>query len=99
MPVSHDAQPGRLTTTSIETWRPAVIWPWGQSSWPLRLIWTGRLCGPVTTLTLSIVPPPSGSPTFASAVESADRVALETTSATAAPAASSSTARTPAATA
>ena len=43
---------------------------------------TGWLWGPVTTLTLWMLPPPSGMPILASATESALRLALADVSAT-----------------
>ena len=81
-PASQLIQPGRLTTTWI--WRRSLAaMSWSGVILPsCRLTGTGWLWGPVTTLRLSMVPPPSGIPTLAMATESAVRLALADVSAT-----------------
>src|SRR5579862_4518618 len=95
LPVNQETQLGRLITTVIDSFVWAGIDFWGQiCGSPVIRTGTWRPCGPVTE-TLSIVPPPSGIVTLASAVESALSVALEDLSvsaATAAPAISTITA-------
>jgi hypothetical protein len=81
-PASQLIQPGRLTTTWI--WRRSFA----EMSWSgvilpsCRVTGTGWLWGPVTTLMLCTVPPPSGIPILAMATESAVRLALAEVSAT-----------------
>jgi hypothetical protein len=59
---------------------------------------TAWLCGPVTTLTLSIVPPPSGSPTLAIAFGSPVRLAFAEANTMAPTATTATTTSTPAST-
>ena len=82
MPVSHEFQPGRLTTTSIVNVSPARIFLVGQICRPVRRTGTWLLAGPVTALTLSIFAPPRGSAILASATGSEARLGLDVLSAT-----------------
>ena len=83
-PVSHEIHPGRLMTTVIRTrsWAGTCVCTGQSRESPLTL--TGMIppFGPVTE-TLCTVPPPSGMPIFASAVESNVSVALEEVNSTA----------------
>ena len=80
LPASHAIQPGRLTTTRTDRrWWAATV-PRGRiTGSPTTLTGTGRLWGPVTTLTLCTEPPPSGIPILASPLGSDVRLALAET--------------------
>ena len=70
LPASQAIQPGRLTTTSIVSFSPAGIRFSGQILSSRTLTGTSDWLRPPTTETRSIVPPPSGIPTLAIALES-----------------------------
>src|SRR5581483_11031326 len=76
-PVSHDIQPGRRTTTWIESRSPAGSVLRGQISLPRTTTGTLADCPPARTLTWSIVPPPVGIPKVARPSGPAVRLGLE----------------------
>ncbi len=84
-PVSHEIHPGRLTTTVIRrrSWAGISVCCGQIRGSPVTLTGMMPPFGPVTE-TLTILPPPSGSPTFASALESAASEALDDANLTAA---------------
>ncbi len=96
LPASQAIQPGRLTTTSIVSFSPAGIRFSGQILSSRTLTGTSDWLRPPTTETRSIVPPPSGIPTLAIALESVVRLAwAEVSTSAAAPASARMSSSTP----